>query len=282
MTRVTQEPPARAPRNGKGSSGSARRIAALARGEAVVLRRSMFALATAIGAPFLLIMVQLQNSAAVEDSVARPMQGSLAVTSAICLAMIFSLYCTLLAALVARRESLVLKRLRSGELRDAEIIAGTAVPALVLSVGQVVCAVAAAAIFWELRPPRNVVIVVVAIVLGFITFTALAAVTATWTRTVELAQLTAVPLMIASLVCSGLMFPVSQLPSALVPVANLLPLTPVVDLLRLGVPGRTRDGDTVQFGSALVEAGPPLLVLLAWTALSVWGARRWFTWEPRR
>jgi ABC-2 type transport system permease protein len=227
-------------------------------------------------------MVQMQNAASLGDAEAVAMQGSLAVTSAICLAMIFSLYCTLLAALVSRRESLVLKRLRSGELRDAEIIAGTAVPALVLSLGQLVGTWAAAALLWELRLPKNAVLVSIAIILGFSTFTALAAVTAVWTRTVELAQLTAVPLMMASLVCSGLMFPVSRLPTAVEPVANSLPLTSVVDLLRLGLSGQTRDGRVVQFGTSLSEAGQPLLILGVWTVISVWAARRWFRWEPRR
>jgi ABC-2 type transport system permease protein len=36
-------------------------------------------------------------------------------------------------ALVARREELVLKRLRTGEVRDAEILAGTAAPAVALA-----------------------------------------------------------------------------------------------------------------------------------------------------
>lgn len=282
MSNVMHGQQASAPLRMDGMQGSARRVAALARGEAVVLRRSMFALATAIGAPLLLVSVQMQNSAALDDPLAKSMMGSLAVTSAVCLAMIFSLYCTLLAALVARRESLVLKRLRSGELRDAEIVAGTAVPALVLSLGQFLVAIAAAAVFWELQFPRNAVLVVVAIVLGFSTFTALAAVTAVWTRTVELAQLTSVPLMMASLVCSGLMFPVSRLPASLEPVANALPLTAVVDLLGLGLAGRTREGDPVRFWNAFIEGGQPLFILVMWAAASVWGARRWFQWEPRR
>lgn len=259
-----------------------RRTMALARAEGILLRRNMFALSTAVGAPVLLVLVQLQNSEASNDDGAQLAQGTLVVASSIALAMVFSLYCTLVTALVSRRESLVLKRLRSGEIRDGEIIVGTAAPALIISGAQVVGASAVSAVFLHLQLPTNVLLVLVAVILGAVVFIALAAVTTTLTRTAELSQLTAVPLLVGSLMCSGLMFPVAELPRTLEHLANLLPLTSVVDLLTLGLSGGTRDGGSVDWAGSFVAAVRPLLLLSAWSILSVWGARKWFRWEPRR
>ena len=54
------------------------------------------------------------------------------------LALFFSVYSNLVGVYVTRRESLVLKRLRTGEVRDWEIFAGGALPALMLALVQCV------------------------------------------------------------------------------------------------------------------------------------------------
>ncbi|WP_131767124.1 hypothetical protein [Candidatus Protofrankia californiensis] len=61
-----------------------------------------------------------------------------------------------------------------------------------------------------------------------------------------------------------------------------MPLTPVIDLLRLGLTGTTSDGSALRLGACFVAALPPLLVLTGWIAAGVWATRRWFRWEPRR
>jgi ABC-2 type transport system permease protein len=62
----------------------------------------------------------------------------------------------------------------------------------------------------------------------------------------------------------------------------VLPLTPVVELLRLGLTGTTAGGQTVSplasFGAGVL----PLVVLAAWIAAGLLLTRRWFRWEPRR
>ena len=68
-------------------------------------------------------------------------------------------------------------------------------------------------------------------------FVLLAAVTAAVTRTVQLAQVTTMPALWLPLVFSGLLFPLAMLPEPLRWVAEALPLTPVVELLRLALTG---------------------------------------------
>jgi ABC-2 type transport system permease protein len=85
------------------------------------------------------------------------------------------------------------------------------------------------------------------------------------------------------LVFSGLLFPLAMLPEPLRWVAEALPLTPVVELLRLGLTGTTAaDGHHLGLAASFGAAAAPVLVLAAWTIAGAWAARRWFRWEPRR
>jgi ABC-2 type transport system permease protein len=114
-------------------------------------------------------------------------------------------------------------------------------------------------------------------------FVLLAAVTAAVTRTVQLAQVTTMPALWLPLVFSGLLFPLAILPGPLRWAAEALPLTPVVELMRLALTGTTAAGGhhlglAATFSAAVI----PVLVLTAWIAAAGWAARRWFRWEPRR
>jgi len=60
-------------------------------------------------------------------------------------ALLSAVYCNLVTALVARREQLVLKRLRTGESTDPEILTGTAAPAIAIAWAQIAVAAVAAA-----------------------------------------------------------------------------------------------------------------------------------------
>ena len=91
-------------------------------------------------------------------------------------ALLLAVYCNLVAALVARREELVLKRLRTGESTDAEILAGTAAPAIAIAWAQIAVATAAAVAVFGMAPPANAVLMLVALILGTAVFALLAAV----------------------------------------------------------------------------------------------------------
>ena len=148
--------------------------------------------------------------------------------------LIFAVYSNLVAAYVARREELVLKRLRTGELRGPEILAGTALPRSCSALAQCVllrrrrrsrCWTSArrdgAASRWS-----------PGLLLGIVLLAALAAVTSAFTRTVESAQLTAhAAVMLVSLVglraCSSRW--TSCRTALAVGAANCCPLSPVID-----------------------------------------------------
>jgi ABC-2 type transport system permease protein len=208
--------------------------------------------------------------------------GAVIVTAVSVVALGMAVYYNLVTAYVGRREEYVLKRLRTGELTDAEILVGTAAPSLAVAWLQIVVAVVIGAGIGELAMPVNGLLVVLAVLIGSLVFPLLAAASSAMTRTVELAQVTTTPVLLVPLVLCGLFAPIRELPAGLVPVAQVMPLTPVVDLMRLGLLGVDQDGDRLGTAATFAAAVPSLAVGAAWIAIGLWATRRWFRWEPRR
>jgi ABC-2 type transport system permease protein len=122
----------------------------------------------------------------------------------------------------------------------------------------------------------------VAAVGGALLMLLLAAVSTAFTRTAESAQITTMPFVLAATSLSGLFFPLTAFPEQLAHVARFLPLTPVVELTRLGLGGRTWDGEAVDLPGAWAAAPLPLAVLACWLVVAAVVARRVFRWAPRR
>ena len=224
----------------------------------------------------------LATRASVPDSAGSLGGGAPVVTSLTAFTLLFVVYYNLVTALVARREELVLKRLRTGETSDAEILAGTAAPAVAIAWGQILIGALVAVTAFGMGLPTNPALVLAAIVLGTAVFVLLALASTALTRNVEMAQLTTTPVLVAPLALSGLLFPVDVLPEPLQRLGQVLPLTPVVDLLRLGFTGTTTQEATVDLAASFGPAVGPLLVLAGWVVAGLWATRRWFRWEPRR
>ncbi len=178
----------------------------------------------------------------------------------------------LVGAFVARREELVLKRLHTGELRDVEILTGTALPAVATGLVQSLLLAVGCSVLLDIDAPPAPHLAVIGLLLGLVMCAALAALTASFSRTTESAQVTSMPLMLVSFLGSGITVPLEVLPDRLATVCEFLPLTPVITLVR-----GAWTGDLSAY-----EALAAVLAGLAWTVLSVFAVRRWFRWEPRR
>lgn len=255
--------------------GSVRRIGALARSEAVLLRRNPMALGNALGTP--VAGVVLLN--ALPPSGPAPSPGAAIVVTLAAFGLLFPLYYNLVTTLVARREELVLTRLRSGECSDDEIIIGAAVPAIAIAWCQTIVGIVAATAVLAMAFPVNPILIVVAMLLGTAVFGLLAATSTALTRTVEMAQLSTLPVVLLSMVLGGL-FPPAMLPGPLPWVAQTLPLTQVVNLVWIGLTGTTREGPGP--GDAAGAVVVALLVLAAWVVIGALARRRLMRWEPRQ
>jgi ABC-2 type transport system permease protein len=261
------------------SRQSVRRFAALAWAEGVLLRRNRIALLTAVALPAALVL--WLRSSSLDAGGPRGMTAARLVTWLAAFALLSAVYYNLVTAMVARREERVFKRLRSGEITDAEILAGTATPAVAIAWVQVAVAAVAAVAVSGMDLQANALLVPAAVLLGTTVFVLLAAVTTAVTRTVELAQVTTLPVLMISLVFSGMLFPLATLTEPLRSVARALPLTLVVELMRLGLTGTAADGHHLGLAATFGAAVIPVLSLAAWIAAGTWAARRWFRWEPR-
>jgi ABC-2 type transport system permease protein len=267
------------PYSRSGWGGAARRVLALSRAELLLLRKNPLALLVTAAMPVALVFL-LRLS--VPPEMAGLDLGAFVVTSLTGATLILVVYYNLVTALVSRREDLLLKRLRTGELSDGEIVAGMLAPAIVISWGQVLLGTVAAVAVFDLTMPVNPFLVLGAVVGGTVVFTLLALATSGLTRSVRSAELTTTPVLIASLTLSGLMIPVQFLPEPLTQIARVLPLTPVVELLRLGLTGTAGVGQTVGLLASFGPAVLPLVIMAAWIAAGLLLTRGWFRWEPRR
>ncbi|OKI11782.1 ABC transporter permease [Streptomyces sp. CB03911] len=261
---------------------AAGRILALGRAEATLLLRNRSALFIAVALPLLMIGA-LRG---VLDQQAEKLAGldldAALVNGVVGFVLMFVVYYNLTSAYVARRNELVLKRLRTGEAGDLEILAGTAVPAVVLGLLMCVLVAVGGAVMLHLPGPANPVLIVAGLALALVLLIALAALSSTFTKTVESAGITTLPLMLVTQFGSGLLVPLEAMSDRVADLCRLLPATPAFELIRLGWFGTDGSGPATGFAGTWAEAAPHLAVGTLWTAVAVWATLRVFRWEPRR
>lgn len=204
------------------------------------------------------------------------------VTGVTGIVLLFVVYYNLTSAYVARRGELVLKRLRTGEARDLEILAGTAVPSVLLALLQCAVLGVAGAVLLDLPAPVNPLLMAAGLALAVALLTGLAALSSAFTRTVESAGITTLPLMLIAQFGSGLLIPLEVMPERVADLCRALPTTPAFQLLRLGWFGGDGSRPATDFLGTWAPAAPHLGLAVLWTAAAWWATRRWFRWEPRR
>ncbi|WP_443050422.1 ABC transporter permease [Streptomyces sp. NBC_00286] len=250
---------------------AAARMIALGRAELTLLLRSKASLVNAVILPSAVAFAMRGAVEGMELEGTGLSVATVMLPAALANALFFAVYTNLVGVYVVRREGLVLKRLRTGELRDWEILTGGALPALLLVLVQSVLLGAGMTVFLDAEAPAAWHLVVAGLLIGVAMLVAAAALTAAFTRTAESAQLTFLPFLLVTMSASGVFAPREVLPDAAADIAAWLPFSPVMDLLRGGWTGDL--GATEQLRAALVA--------LAWTAVAVYGVHRRFRWEPR-
>ncbi len=252
------------------------RTARLTRWNAVLLTRNRLAFVYAVLLPLLPLLLLFTGERGAETV------GASAVTTLFLVVGLFPVYYNVLSQFVSRRDELVLKRMRTGEARDAELIASIALPGALSALAIAAIAVPISQLF-DQPLPVNPVIYAGGAVLVVIMFAAFAYWTAAWTRSAEAAQLTSMPIIfIASLGPAG-----AALSGISDTVRGLIELTPgaaMGELVRVGwfgLDGVDAKVSTLSFAESWGPAVQPLLEIAAWTFVAIALASRSMRWEPR-
>lgn len=253
------------------------RLLGLARAELTLLRRNRMQLVTAILLPLAVpfLYLPLARAGGTPQSLAAGLGTMFVVV------LLFVVYYNLLSATVARRQELVLKRLRTGEASDLDVLGATALPALTLAALMIVVMAAIATPLLELPLPAQPVLLLAGLALGALVLVPLALLTATVTRTVEAAQVTALPMMAVLVIGAGAAIPLASMPEWFQRLASLTPSAPITALVRMGWLGIDAEGRTLETGELWAATLPQLGILAAWLLVGVLLVRSSFRWEPR-
>lgn len=194
-------------------------------------------------------------------------EGSGANVIAMQLVMVLGLgiYVTATQTLVARRQSLVLKRLRTSGISDGGLLVATIAPAAVLALLQMVLFVGVDMAF-GLPVPSSPLAIVLAVVGGVALVVTAALATSIVTPTAERAQITTLPLFFVMVGAAV--------------VLSFLPLDGMAIMVNL-VPGAALGSlSNVAFGGSAFSL-VQVAALVLWPAVFATYARRNFRWEAR-
>jgi ABC-2 type transport system permease protein len=204
---------------------------------------------------------------AFDDPVRRLVPGSVA------LAIVATGFVSLGIATAYERHYGVLKRLGGAPLPRWAFLAAKLAGVLLLVVAQVVllAVVANLAFGWTPGPSWSPALVLLALVLGTLAFVALGLLLAGTLRAEAMLAL-ANGMFLAFLMLGGIIVPVTELPALLQPIAAVLPVTALADLLRVAF-------DSIPPGSRVFDPGDSLAVLAAWALGAAVVAARAFRWD---
>ena len=251
-------------------TAGSRRVRGLALTNVKLLLRNRLATFYAFAVPLLALTLLLSQDPADLGA------GLATVATVLSMALLFPVYYNLLSVVVTRRDELVLKRLRTGEVRDGEILLSLALPGV--GIALLICLVTMVATpLLGFSAPANPVVMLLGMLVACAAFIALALWTAAWTRNAEAAQLTSAPVILLTM--AGLFRVV--LPESAHDWVVVLPGAAVEEVVQAAWFGIADDGSRLSLLETCTAAAPGLAVLVGWTVLSVSLALRSMPWEPR-
>ncbi|ALG86427.1 ABC transporter permease [Gordonia phthalatica] len=197
-------------------------------------------------------------------------------------ALMFVQFYTVLSLVTTRRGEGVLKRLRTGEATDWQILTAPAMPGVAVTTATAI--VVAAVVYGFGAPaPVNPILMVGGLAVGSIVFTLLALATSAFTKNAEAAQITSLPVIALAMVGSGNIRAI--LPDRAGELLGYTPFAAVSDLMNLGAAGKTAiagtDAPAADFAGSFSEIGQPVVTLAVWTIVSIALVYKCFRWDDR-
>ena len=197
--------------------------------------------------------------------------------------LMFVQFYSVLSMTTARRDERVLKRLRTGEARSAEIIAALATPGAIMSL-LLTALMSGILIFYTGDIPRTGILLLLAIVLGIVISTGLALLTSSITANAEAAQMTSLPVMVLAMLSQSPLR--STMPDQIQDPLARTPFALLGDLTFIEWTGQPLTSDAAptdgELTTTLATAMNPLALMLVWSVALMWAAFRYMKWETNR
>jgi ABC-type multidrug transport system permease subunit len=172
-------------------------------------------------------------------------------------------------AIVDLRIRQLLKRLLGTPMRRTHFVLAMLISRILFMIPEILIVLGVSRLLFGVVNHGSWIAVLVVVILGAFEFAALGLLVASRAKTLEAASglmnLAMVPMWIGS----GIFFSSDRFPAVAQPLIQALPLTPLINSLRL----------IMQDGQGLPEIVPGLLIMLAWTVVSFVLALRWFRWQ---
>lgn len=186
----------------------------------------------------------------------------------------------------ARREALVLKRLRVSGVPQTAIFGGVFLVVLLFTL-LIAALVVGGSMALGGSMPADPVMLVFSVVLGCSAMTLLGLLVTPFVSNAESAQMLSMVPMMALLFLSGSFIPLETMPDTLRQVALLLPVAPTVEMAQAAyvgydVFGGFEGAERVGFLGLWAGALPNIGVMLVWIVGLALLVRRYFVWDPRR
>ena len=265
------------------SRGTAR-TTALARAETLQFARNRTLLINAAVFPLGFGLVMFFVTRATDDASTTD-AAAMALEYFLVFALMFVQFYTVLSMATTRRDEGVMKRLRTGEARDAEILGAFSFPGAVLTVLFTVV-MAVALVVLGAPGPVNILPIIVAVLLGLAVCTGLALVTSGMTKNAEAAQITSLPVMILMFASMGSIR--QMFPDSVNGIIERTPFALIFDLSQYGWAGNTmtdriaEDGPApLDFTGVLSETWPMMVMLAAWAVVCLWAGAKYVKWDVR-
>ncbi|MFI6575599.1 ABC transporter permease [Nocardiopsis sp. NPDC050513] len=186
----------------------------------------------------------------------------------------------------ARRESLVLKRLRVSGVPPLVVFGATTAIIVLFSLAAAVVMVGLIAVLLG-ETPRDPLMLAVAVALNAAVMTLVGLLVTPYVRNAESAQMVSVLPMMGLLLLGGVYFPLDFLPDGVRQAVELLPVAPTAQLAQAAYSGYDVFGgyagaEPTGFLGLWLAALPEVGVVLVWMVLLSLLVKRVFRWDPRQ
>jgi ABC-2 type transport system permease protein len=173
--------------------------------------------------------------------------------------------------LVVRREQGILKRLRATPLPASTYLAAVLGSIMLVFAVEAVLMIAIGRLAFDTALPERWISLALVLLLGSITFAALAVGLSGLVRSAEGSSAVVNAIYLPVSFISGAFFSPNSFPDFLQAIANVLPLTYFIELVR----------DVMLYGSQVWDEPTAVAMVAAWGAVGLVASLRFFRWEPR-